>query len=917
MASLTQRLLDVREGEARPAFAAGLTLSLMIASHTMLETARDALFLGKLDASRLPLVYLLLAGLSFLVSRMSAALSRRFGRRNALVFSLLVSAYGTALLHFRPLSEAVVFGLYVWTGVLGTVLVLQFWMFAAQLFTVSQGKRLYGPIAAGGVVGAVIGASLAAALVRLWPVAMLLLVSSGLFMASATLLTTVPTDEAKPPAADPAGAGRVRRGVGTLSASPYLKRVGVVVVFSTAAVLTTDYLFKSVAKASIPAEELPQFFATYYAGLNAVALVVQVLLVSRLVRRLGVTGALLVLPVLISLGGAAAAASAGAVGIVLLLKGADGAFRHSLHRVSMELLYMPVSADERDRAKPVLDVAFGRGTQAVTAAAILVLATVGWGTPRVLAVVTAVLAAGWLLSALSLRRPYVDLFRRALARGQLDATARLDDLNLSSVEAVMEALSSPDEGRVIAAMDILSENGRARLIPGLIFYHDSEEVLEHALSVVASRDRADWIPLVERLQSHRSPRVRAAALSALAGAGVEDAVRKGLLDDSAAVRAKAAFFLCNAADERHPEDNPLCAVLLDETGERGLDARLAFLEAIRDHGDPRWIDVLLRIARDAPSTMAPHVARAVSRVPDPRFIPILVRALRTRDGRGAVRDALVALGDDAFLALEQALEEPTTEPEVKLHIPSTLARFETQAAVDALVRTVSSEQPGALRFRALVALGRLVKRDGLAVDRDAIYAEVRRNALQFLELFAKRHLLAKGQEEDPLRANDSGEVVLGLLDDKLRQSLDRATRLLQIAHRREDLRGVSKALSSDDPRRRATALEFLDVLTATSPDTRELVRLMVDELTPSERVQRAQKHVRALPADYEEALARLLDGPDDSMAALAAFHAMDLGLIGLRARIRSVFRDRPGVSEMGPPSILPPSVSFDAVRGST
>lgn len=57
MRRASEPIVDVRKGEARPAAGSFLLLALIIAGHTMLETARDALFLGKLPASRLALVY--------------------------------------------------------------------------------------------------------------------------------------------------------------------------------------------------------------------------------------------------------------------------------------------------------------------------------------------------------------------------------------------------------------------------------------------------------------------------------------------------------------------------------------------------------------------------------------------------------------------------------------------------------------------------------------------------------------------------------------------------------------------------------------------------------------------------------------------------------------------------------------------
>src|SRR5262245_48092553 len=142
---------DVREGEGRLVIRTTITLFGLIAAHTMLETARDALFLGQLTANRLPLVYVLLAGLSIVVAKANTRFTEGFGRRNVLIITLLAAAYGTILLFLIPSSKTAIFALYVWSALLGTVMVVQFWMYCGHLFTVSQGSRLFGLVTSGGV----------------------------------------------------------------------------------------------------------------------------------------------------------------------------------------------------------------------------------------------------------------------------------------------------------------------------------------------------------------------------------------------------------------------------------------------------------------------------------------------------------------------------------------------------------------------------------------------------------------------------------------------------------------------------------------------------------------------------------------------------------------------------------------------
>ncbi len=589
-----RRTVDIRPGEGKIALLSGAILALIIAAHTVVETTRDALFLSKLPAERLTFVYALLAVLSLVAGAGSTALASRFGRRAALVFSLLACAYGAVILYLRPVTDTSVFILYLGSGVVGTVLPLQFWMMAGQLFSVSQGKRLFGPIAAGGVLGAAVGGGVAAIALRFVPVSALLIVAAAVFVGASLIVAVAPSGEAADQTGGATASFGWMRDFSVLRKERYIRLVAVLTVFGTATVLVADYLFKATAASHYPKAELGSFFAVFYAGQNAVALVVQLFVTGPAMRRLGVTGALLVLPILLAMSGTLAGLGGG-FAVAFAAKGADGSLRHSLHRVSSELLLLPLSTELRDRAKPIIDTVFGRGTQAVVAGAILALVSMGGAEPRHLGLLMGACGLLWVGTAFFIRGPYVDLFRRALARGELPGGGAADDLDLASVETVMEALSSRDEDRVLAGIDVLAESNRARLLPALILYHDSPRVLVRALAVVASPDRHDWRELAERLVDNPDAEVRAAALRALAAAGHEASVKRGLDDESASVRACATFFLARRDPDRDLLEDAHLASLLEQQGAEGVVARSALLEVIGEHGDPRWLPVVERI----------------------------------------------------------------------------------------------------------------------------------------------------------------------------------------------------------------------------------------------------------------------------------------------------------------------------------
>ena len=920
--------VDLRAGEARPALRAFALLALVIGGHTLLETARDSLFLRKLPVDRLAIVYMVIAGLSLLVAGPNARAVRKVGEGRALLTTLTLGAAGTLVLYFQPATAVIAYALYIWSAFLSTIMVVQFWTFVAQDFTASQGKRLFGPIAAGGVIGAVVGAGSAAMALERISVRSLLLGATAAFVVAGILLgpavlksplrekhprgaeaqtSPVTEKQSRPPSgARSAASDGVRSKISVLVDRPYVGWLAALTALSTAAVLATDYLFKMDAARRIPPGELGKYLSRSYAAFNGVALVVQLFLAGPFVRRTGVSRALLLMPALL-LGGAATALGAGSSTAVLFTKGVDGGLRHSLHRVTTELMGLPMAADLRARAKPVLDGALPRVVQAIMAGLLLLITALGLATTRTLAALIAVLAAAWLGVAIASRRPYLDAFRQALFKGSLETTEPID-LDLASIEVVLQMLSSREGSRVIAAMDLLVDSGRERFVPGLLLYHESEEVQIHALHHMGSAGRREWAPLAERLfEARSSEKVRIAAIRALSMTRTLSSASQGLVDESAAVRAHAAVALALADPKADPATSPTIRALLALKDARGYEARLALLDAIGDGGDQRMSGVLLEVL-ERPNTSSPieyeefiqRSVLAMARVRHALFIPVLVQRLRVRRGRNVVRDALVEMGEPAQEALEDAMKRPDTQDAVRIHLPRTISRFGNQRAADFLTSRLAVERIGLVRYKALRGLGRLLRSRDLQVNQKVILEQMMSNLADHLRHLATRIPLAREAAE---LGGRYGRFVLGLLEDKLRQSLERAFRLLQIAYRDEDMRGVYVTIKAQDKRIRANAAEFLDALTsqATEEEARrahKLLRLVVDDLPDEEKVARAGAYVKDPPATYEASLLKLMQGHDGALALLASYHALELGREPLRETAQKALRYHLALAEV-------------------
>jgi len=161
---------DLPRGERRLIVAAFLSLFGILAAQSLLETARDALFLAQVPIARLPWMYLAMAAITLLVTRISNAPTGGGGRARAAMvpLSLAIGAALTAGLAaaLSRAGVAAVYLLFLWSGVFSAHAVTQVWTVLGESLDMTLAKRLYGRLAAGGGLGAVAGAALAHLLSR-------------------------------------------------------------------------------------------------------------------------------------------------------------------------------------------------------------------------------------------------------------------------------------------------------------------------------------------------------------------------------------------------------------------------------------------------------------------------------------------------------------------------------------------------------------------------------------------------------------------------------------------------------------------------------------------------------------------------------------------------------------------------------
>jgi AAA family ATP:ADP antiporter len=892
------RLVDVRRGEWRALVMAFGTLLLLITAHTALETARDALVLTRLPSRALGVVYVAVALCVLPAVGLASRAAVRFGARRTLGGGLATAAVLLMVLFAVPMNRATAVAVYVTSGLIGAVLVPLYWNLLASLFNVAQGRRLLGVVGAAGVLGGALGSAGAAALLLVLYTRALLLVSAAVLVVTVAVLIWMPAGE-RAPVPGPTGVLPTRRDAADLREEPFLRRIALLVVVSTAAALFLDYFFKWTVARTVPHSEIARFVARYYAVLNGLSLVAQIFVTGALVRRVGVATTMVVTPFLLLLGGVGALVSSATLAAVLALKAVDGTLRNSVHRFTMELLYLPVPPQVRARAKPFIDGALARITQAAAGLLLLALGAANYLSSWLLVGLVIAATAAWLGIAITARQPYLGLLRHAVT-GDVLPLPGLDPIDGESAERLVALLANQDRLIVLGAMNVLARRDRERLIPALILLHEDESVLVRALAIFGASAREEWITRARGLLTDPREPVRTAAARALALHGRLDA-RDLALDTDPRLHAYAAVHLALGTPDRDPLDDPQVAELLLRSGDAGEEARLGLLAAIVD---AKQNDRLARLLESLETRAGMSrewtdgLAKAAASQQATALVPQLVSRLLLPYTRETVRMALVSLGRPAMEQVWGTLLDPLRERRLRVHLPNTLARFDTKLAADLLLKCIETDPDGFVRYKAIRGLGRITTAQRVALDRVRVERLAYQNLVEHFRLLGLRAPFTGSPLESPVGPSITRFLLVGLVDDKLRQSLERTFRLLSIAHPRDDIHRVQIATQSRDSRARANAGEFLDALLRRRDQRplRELLLVVADDLSIVDRVARgsALLHTRP-PVTREAAVALLIDDADTTLAALASLHAAVVAGKPARVEIGGGLGERPSI----------------------
>ncbi len=405
---LLGKLVAVKPGESSALLWSFAYFFVLLAAYYILRPVRDTMGIAG-GVKNLPNLFIVTFVVMLIAQPLYGALVARFARSKFIPivyhFFVMNLAVFWALLHFNVNPTLVAQIFFVWISVFNLFAVAVFWSFMADLFESEQSKRLFGFIAAGGTIGALLGPVMAISLADTLGPANLLILSALLLEVAVwctkrlerAVAVLAPKEPRKEMVHNPAkeqkqavGGGWLE-GIAAIFKSPYLagNALWMVLLSFTGTVV---YLLQAnlVSASGADAASQIKIFASIDLAAGIITLFVQWLLTGRIMTKLGTAFALAVQPVIFVLGFALLTVSP-ALLFVLGFQSLQRAGGFAISNPARQVLFTVVSRDDKYKAKNVIDAVVFRGSDAASSA---IFAAMSASIP-VIAGIGAALSVGW------------------------------------------------------------------------------------------------------------------------------------------------------------------------------------------------------------------------------------------------------------------------------------------------------------------------------------------------------------------------------------------------------------------------------------------------------------------------------------------------------------------------------------------
>ena len=415
LSRLMRLFVDVKKNEVEPASLFFLMWFSVIVVFQVLKPLKKGLFVENLGAYLELYAKLANIGVAILAVVVFTFLYNKLGSRRLVgtlcgVFILGLLGFSMVLTSGNP-TMATNWAFYLFGDAWSTIWVTTFWAYLNEMTHTEQSKRLYGLIGGGGVIGGLVGGAVVWKLVQPLGSSILLVGCAvvtgliGLLIWRTEVLATRPgasigrqhSSQMKA-ASEGEKVNAAVEGAKLVMTSKYLGAVVLIVFLYELVSQILDYQYSVAAESLTGSGATQAFFGQITVIIGVISVVTQFFLVSFVIRKFGLTTALLVLPIAMALTSGIYLA-APVLWTAALLTISDNAFSYSINQTARETLFMPTSADVKYKARAFANMFVQRLGKGIAILMALGLAVIPIRFLSILALAVIVIWAGFAIYA--------------------------------------------------------------------------------------------------------------------------------------------------------------------------------------------------------------------------------------------------------------------------------------------------------------------------------------------------------------------------------------------------------------------------------------------------------------------------------------------------------------------------------------
>jgi len=818
------------------------------------DISAHALFLEVFEQAMIPKAFLVSGIVGIILTSLYAWLQSRIKFSVFSIINLFLVAILTVLMRFGfniIESKLVVFVIFVMMGPINIIALLGFWGTVGRIFTLRQGKRLFGLIDTGQIIGIIVSSYTIPVLLSFAVETRDLLYISAVSVVIALLFQFFISGRFSMDDKKTVDEGQ-ESGSGTslvaMFKSRYIGYMSLFVVLLISVTIFVHFSFLGVARESYPDHtDLAAFFGYFNGTLMVFSVLIKTFVYGRIMKTWGLKLALVASPILLIIFTLVAALIGGVFGlatsftmfflIISVSKLFTKSLQDSIVAPSMKILYQSLDAKIRYSVQARID-----GT--INEIAVLISSLIAAGLVSLTffslvhyTYVLIILLVAWAFVAFKLYQAYHNSLNSSLAQfRQSDAgmekadigSILTRDLNSASISSIKNALGF---------FEIIDFEGFKKALAGLL---------------KSASDRIRRISL-RRIEELNLP---------LSEAGLADGIQKENKGKNKDIAGDLLKRLENYRNRKLSEDDMMFMAKSVNREERLTSAMVLY--DLKEFNHHAVLNTLLRDPDPLVRNTAIQVAAfwKVSEVS-----PVIIDFLNTPYYRQAY-DALVRIGEGAVESLEQNYYKSGIEQQALNRITRILGLIGNAEAKQSLLGKINYQN----REVESIAVKSLLELEYHAdvVNLPRIVDGVRASVHQIAWNLAAQHTIME---------NNLGISLEKAFEEELRISYNRLYSLLSLAYDANSIHHIRENLESGTSEGIGFAIELLDIFV--TDDIKAVLFPVLEDTSTVEKIRQLQVEFPIVIMEPLELLLGILNrdpnllGTFTKAAAINAFGSIE------------------------------------------